>query len=167
MDKIKQFTHQLTLQLDKFDFIKENCKKIGVESGVIGTALLSLLVFFVIIDFGAKIITDVVSLVYPAYASFKAIETPEPEDDKQWLTYWVVIGCYSIADNLLDIFFFWVPFYFVIKLVFVLYLALPHTKGAIYLYDHVVKPFLLKNEALIDRKLQEVNDVGRELKDEA
>jgi receptor expression-enhancing protein 5/6 len=86
-----------------------------------------------------------VSLVYPAYASFKAVESPDPDDDKQWLTYWVVIGCYSIADSFLDIFFFWVPFYFVIKLAFVLYLALPHTKGAVYLYDKVVKPFFLKN----------------------
>lgn len=30
MDKAKDFVNQLTVQLDKFDFIRENCKKIGV-----------------------------------------------------------------------------------------------------------------------------------------
>mmetsp|Transcript_18421 Transcript_18421/g.2993 ORF Transcript_18421/g.2993 Transcript_18421/m.2993 type:complete len:83 (-) Transcript_18421:365-613(-) len=82
MDKIKQFPHELTIHLDKIDFIRENCKKIGVESGIIGSVILGLLLFFVVIDFGAKMITDVVSLVYPAYASFKAVESHETEDDK-------------------------------------------------------------------------------------
>lgn len=28
--------------------------------------------------------SNLVGFVYPVYASFKAIETPCPEDDKQW-----------------------------------------------------------------------------------
>eukprot|EP00593_Proboscia_inermis_P001347 CAMPEP_0171294984 /NCGR_PEP_ID=MMETSP0816-20121228/3549_1 /TAXON_ID=420281 /ORGANISM="Proboscia inermis, Strain CCAP1064/1" /LENGTH=96 /DNA_ID=CAMNT_0011767287 /DNA_START=44 /DNA_END=331 /DNA_ORIENTATION=+ len=37
---------------------------------------------------GAKLVTDLVSFIYPAYASFKAIDSPDQNDDTQWLTYW-------------------------------------------------------------------------------
>ena len=37
--------------------------------------------------------SNVVGFVYPAYMSFKAIETEDDvDDDIQWLTYWVVFG---------------------------------------------------------------------------
>jgi receptor expression-enhancing protein 5/6 len=46
--------------------------------------------FFVFEDIMSRIIVDMVGVLYPAYISFKAIETPHLDDDKQWLTYWVV-----------------------------------------------------------------------------
>jgi receptor expression-enhancing protein 5/6 len=43
---------------------------------------------------GAKLVSDLVGFVYPAYASFKAIDSADPNDDTQWLTYWVVFAVF-------------------------------------------------------------------------
>lgn len=47
--------------------------------------------------------------------SIKAIESPNKDDDTQWLTYWVVYGVFSIAEFFSDIFLSWFPFYYMIK----------------------------------------------------
>lgn len=60
-----------------------------------------------------------------AYASFKAIESPGKEDDKQWLTYWTVIGFVQMIEYFSDILLYWFPFYYLFKTLLVLYLALP------------------------------------------
>ncbi|KAL3634845.1 hypothetical protein CASFOL_021899 [Castilleja foliolosa] len=40
----------------------------------------------------------VVSLVYPLYASIRAIETKSPVDDQQWLTYWVLYSMITLFE---------------------------------------------------------------------
>jgi hypothetical protein len=37
------------------------------------------------------------------------------DDDEYWLTYWVVYGSLSVLESFLDAAFFWLPFYFLIK----------------------------------------------------
>lgn len=36
----------------------------------------------------AGFLTNLIGWVLPAYFSMKALETPQPQDDIQWLTYW-------------------------------------------------------------------------------
>ena len=45
----------------------------------------------------------------------KAIESPNKDDDTQWLTYWVVYGVFSIAEFFSDFFLSWLPFYYMLK----------------------------------------------------
>ena len=35
---------------------------------------------------------------YPAYCSIKALETLNKQDDKKWLTYWVVFAFFSVLE---------------------------------------------------------------------
>ena len=39
-----------------------------------------------------------VTLVYPLYASVRAIETKSPVDDHQWLTYWVLYSLITLFE---------------------------------------------------------------------
>ncbi|KAF7486275.1 Hypothetical predicted protein [Marmota monax] len=55
------------------------------------------------------------SLVLPF--RMKAIESPNKDDDTQWLTYWVVYGVFSIAEFFSDLFLSWFPFYYMLKIV--------------------------------------------------
>jgi receptor expression-enhancing protein 5/6 len=66
-----------------------------------------------------------------AYASFKAIESPGNSDDKQWLTYWTVIGFVQLLEYFSDVLLYWFPFYYLFKTLFVLYLALPQFRVSI------------------------------------
>ena len=49
-----------------------------------------LLLGLLIIGFASYFLGSFVGFVYPAYMSIKAIETKGGDDDKQWLTYWLV-----------------------------------------------------------------------------
>lgn len=69
-----------------------------------------------------------------AYASFKAIETKQKEDDTQWLTYWTVIGFVQMVEYFSDILLYWFPFYYLFKTLFVLWLALPRFRVSVIFF---------------------------------
>ena len=48
------------------------------------------------------------------------------------------------------------PLYYEAKLVFVIWLWYPASKGAVGLYTHTLQPFLAAHEASIDRQLAEL-----------
>ncbi|CAL5229284.1 g12581 [Coccomyxa viridis] len=86
---------------------------------------------------------------YPTYASYKALLTPGTADDHQWLTYWVVYGFLETAESIIEQF-LWIPFYYEFKCIFLLWLVLPQTKGAAYLFQHFICPFMKNYASHID-----------------
>ena len=88
-------------------------------------------------------ITDLVSFVYPAYMSFKAIDSSNAADDTQWLTYWVVFSFTSIIESIAGFLTEFIPFYFPLKLAFFVWLYHPKFLGAGLVYSQVIKPFVM------------------------
>ena len=43
-------------------------------------------------------VTCLVGVLCPTYLSLKALESPEEDDDKHFLTYWVVYGLFTVFD---------------------------------------------------------------------
>jgi receptor expression-enhancing protein 5/6 len=85
----------------------------------------------------------VVGLVFPTLESMKAIESHQTGDDKQWLTYWV---CYSTLLSLETVawsLLIWIPFYRLVRVGLMAWLSLPNFSGAAWVYDALVRPFLL------------------------
>ncbi len=63
---------------------------------------------------------------FPAYLSFKALESPGHDDDVQWLTYWTIFGFFSFAEGFaLRALLYYFPWYFSFKTLFILWLQLP------------------------------------------
>ncbi|XP_051116949.1 HVA22-like protein a isoform X3 [Andrographis paniculata] len=71
----------------------------------------------------------VVSLVYPLYASIRAIETKSPIDDQQWLTYWVLYSMITLFE---------------------LTFAKLIQCGAAYVYEHIVRPYLVTRQKSVN-----------------
>lgn len=92
---------------------------------------------------GAKLITDLVSFVYPAYMSFKAIDSNNNNDDTQWLTYWVVFSFFSIIESVTGFLTEFIPFYFPLKVSFFIWLYHPKFMGAGMVYSQAIKPFVM------------------------
>eukprot|EP00163_Fabomonas_tropica_P025856 TRINITY_DN455_c0_g1_i5.p1 TRINITY_DN455_c0_g1~~TRINITY_DN455_c0_g1_i5.p1 ORF type:complete len:174 (+),score=28.32 TRINITY_DN455_c0_g1_i5:199-720(+) len=92
-------------------------------------------------------------ILYPAYRSFKALERPGAEDDAMWLTYWIVFAFFTLFECIADRFIFWIPFYYELKFLFVMWLQLPQTQGAKHLYEDKIRPFLSEREESIDDHL--------------
>ena len=97
----------------------------------------------------------VLGFVFPAFASFKALESKSPECAAQWLTYWVVFSLFTVLEYVADRLVSGMPFYYILKLGFVLWLQLPQTKGATTLYMSFIQPYVKQHEERIDLALEE------------
>ena len=134
--------------IDKYPSLTKLEEKTGrTRLEIVGVTLA---VLFVLLIAGVFIkplgifMTRLFGFAYPAYKSFKAIESNDKDDDTQWLTYWCVFGVFSLIEEIFigpkleGV----LPFYFVWKIVFLLWCYLPHTQGAELLYTEVVGPRL-------------------------
>ncbi|CAG9465887.1 unnamed protein product [Pedinophyceae sp. YPF-701] len=92
----------------------------------------------------SKWLCTLVALLYPTYASVVAIKSADPADDRQWLTYWIVYAFLGVFETLLEYFLSYVPFYFEAKLIFLLWLASPQFRGAQFVYERFIEPFMTK-----------------------
>jgi receptor expression-enhancing protein 5/6 len=92
-------------------------------------AVIGALIFVVILHTFNSLAAPISNLVgwgLPAYLSFKAIESPSPHDDVQWLTYWVVFGFFNFLESFaLRVVLYYVPWYFAFKSLFIIWLQLP------------------------------------------
>ncbi|KAK9996049.1 hypothetical protein SO802_020735 [Lithocarpus litseifolius] len=90
----------------------------------------------------------VVSLVYPLYASVRAIETKSPIDDQQWLTYWVLYSMITLFELTFAKLLEWIPFWPYAKLILTCWLVIPYFSGAAFVYDHYVRPFFVNQQTV-------------------
>lgn len=86
----------------------------------------------------SRIAIVVGGMLYPAYRSYKAVRTKDVREYVKWMMYWIVFALYCAVETVTDVFIsFWCPFYYEIKILFVLYLLTPYTKGASVIYRKV------------------------------
>lgn len=121
------------------DRLRDLEKKTGQPKVYFFAAIVALLSSVVYALGGAKLVSDLFAFAYPAYMSFKAIDSPDKVDDMQWLTYWVVFGFFSITESVMNFLVSWIPFYFVIKCGFFLWMYHPKFMGAGLVYKQVIK----------------------------
>jgi len=105
---------------------------------------LAVAISFLFLGFLSQTISYLVGYVHPAWMSFKAIERKSADESRQWLTYWAVFSSITFLEMFGDIFLFWIPFYYILKVVFVLWLSLPQFRGAEFLYEQFIRRFLLE-----------------------
>ncbi|KAG6391752.1 hypothetical protein SASPL_149511 [Salvia splendens] len=91
----------------------------------------------------------VVTLVYPLYASIRAIETRSVGDDQQWLTYWVLYSMITLFELTFASLIEWLPFWAYAKLIFTCWLVIPYFKGAASVYNNVVRPYIITRQKKI------------------
>ncbi|KAF9625973.1 hypothetical protein IFM89_028359 [Coptis chinensis] len=90
----------------------------------------------------------VVTLVYPLYASIKAIETKSRTDDRQWLTYWVLYSMITLLELTFVKVIECLPFWPYAKLTATCWLVLPYFNGAAYVYEHFIRPTFIKPQTV-------------------
>ncbi|KAL0739897.1 hypothetical protein Bca4012_081410 [Brassica carinata] len=83
-----------------------------------------------------------VMLLYPLYASLRAIESPTMLDDQQWLTYWIIYSLITIFELSVWRILAWLPFWPYLKLLFCMWLVLPMFSGAAYIYSNFVRKYV-------------------------
>ncbi|XP_067035280.1 receptor expression-enhancing protein 2-like isoform X4 [Acropora muricata] len=77
----------------------------------------------------SRVIMLVFGTLYPAYASYKAMKTKNVREYVRWMMYWIVFALFITAELFADLIFgFWFPFYYELKIIFMLWLLLPASK---------------------------------------
>ncbi|ROT42561.1 hypothetical protein SODALDRAFT_326716 [Sodiomyces alkalinus F11] len=104
------------------------------------------------------LLSSIAAFLFPVFASYKALKSSDPAQLTPWLMYWVVLSCGLLIESWLDWVLFWVPLYSYARLLFLLYLVLPQTQGARFLYESYVHPFLEDNETHIEQFIADAHD---------
>ena len=105
-----------------------------------GGALFGLFLVFFLCP--PQLVFSAVGVGYPTYASLKMLADDKTEDAAMWITYWCLFSLLKVVMNPLDFILGFLPFYFYLKLVLLVWLFSPTTKGAGVVYEKVVKPFV-------------------------
>ncbi|XP_014666527.1 PREDICTED: receptor expression-enhancing protein 1-like isoform X2 [Priapulus caudatus] len=109
----------------------------------------------------SRIVILLLGTLYPAYASYKAVKTKNVNEYVKWMMYWIVFALFTAVETFADVLVsFWMPFYYEIKIVFVLWLLSPATRGASFLYRKFLHPTLNKREKEIDELIARAGDQG-------
>lgn len=101
----------------------------------------------------SRVISLGLGTLYPAYASYKAVRTKNVKEYVKWMMYWIVFALFTSVETISDVFLSWFPFYYEIKIIFLIWLLSPATKGSSLLYRKFVHPQLLRRENKIDEMI--------------
>ncbi|NWV41176.1 REEP4 protein, partial [Grantiella picta] len=80
----------------------------------------------------------------------------------RWMMYWIVFALFMATETFTDLLISWFPFYYEVKMAFVIWLLSPYTRGASLLYRRFVHPTLTRKEKDIDAFLVRARERGYE-----
>ncbi|XP_064256609.1 receptor expression-enhancing protein 4 isoform X1 [Passer domesticus] len=110
----------------------------------------------------SRVIELLFGMLYPAYASYKAVKTKNIREYVRWMMYWIVFALFMATETFTDLLISWLPFYYEVKMAFVIWLLSPYTRGASLLYRRFVHPTLARREKDIDAFLVRARERGYE-----
>ncbi|KAJ5604888.1 hypothetical protein N7510_010042 [Penicillium lagena] len=111
----------------------------------------------------ADLMSSVITILFPVFASYKALRSSDPSQLAPWLMYWVVLSVILLAESWTVFIIGWFPFYSWIRLFFLSYLVLPQTQGARLLYQDYVDPFLAHHEHEIEELIGRTHERAKTL----
>ncbi|KAM7403047.1 hypothetical protein PAMA_003801 [Pampus argenteus] len=108
----------------------------------------------------SRLVVLVFGTLYPAYSSYKAVKSKDVREYVKWMMYWIIFAIFTSVEVFTDMFLCWLPFYYELKIAFVVWLLSPYTRGSSVLYRKFVHPTLSSKEKDIDDYICQAKDKG-------
>jgi len=131
-----------SLRGNKTERRRERCRVVGDQDAMLVGRFL------------ARPVCHVLGYLYPAFQSYRAVQTGDPALHTQWLTFWIVSTHFSVLEAFGDGLLSWLPFYYEAKVALLVWLVAPQFKGATKIYNRFLDPYLHKYEKDIDENLE-------------
>jgi len=158
--KLDKVLHQKNVFTDLLEKLES---KSGVRRLHLAIGLSVFIAVYLMFGYGASVLCNFIGFAYPAYKSFKAIESVDKDDDTAWLIYWVVYSTFHFVEIFGDIFLFWIPFYWFCKCGFLVYCMAPTSwNGSVKIYYSLIRPFILQHQEKIDKALNNAGSMATE-----
>ena len=171
MDQVKEQLVKSTAILDPYAAqippLKDAADKAQVNPGLILGAFLSVVFLVLMLFKGMLVIGITMTVLYPALHSVRAIESPDEQDDKRWLSYWMIFGLLNVLETFFGFIFWIIPYWSWLRLGLFVWLLLPNFDGALWIYMNVFKPFLGAHKDLIQHWISKVQNVATDAAAEA
>ncbi|KAI8898453.1 TB2/DP1, HVA22 family-domain-containing protein [Globomyces pollinis-pini] len=155
--------HLFEDKVEKSSIIQQLGKMSNIPGMYIGYGLLATFLVGSLFNLFQGIFIHLVGSTYPAYRSFKSLESCDKTITTHWLTYWVVYTCFIFIETFTDKLLFWVPMYYLVKAAGIFYLVIPETNGTRHIYETILRPFLLKEEKNIDAGVEKIKSSAYKL----
>lgn len=107
-----------------------------------------------------ELLSNIAGFVVPGYYSLVALDTPGTKDDTLLLTYWVVFAFLNVVEFWSKAILYWIPFYWLFKTIFLLYIGIPAFGGATSIYHNVIKPIADQVISKHGGMAEDINDVA-------
>jgi len=132
----------------------------GVKRTYIAQGFIVLWALYMILGYFKALICNAIGFLYPAYRSIHALESHDKDDDTKWLTYWVVFASFSVAEFFSDFIFSYFPFYWLTKVVFLIWCMLPiKSNGSLYVYNKVIRPVFIQHRDKIESVFEKIDSM--------
>lgn len=97
-----------------------------------------------------SLVTGTTGLIFPMFASYRALVSNDISLIRPWLMYWVVFATLQFAEDVFRPIVRLVPFYGLFKMGALIWLVLPQTQGAVQIYQTRLEPWLRSHNQDID-----------------
>ena len=74
--------------------------------------------------------------------SVRTIESKNEDDTNTWLSFWTVYGIFQIIEMFFEFILAFIPYYYILRVAFFVFLMAPQTSGAAIIYKSAISPFL-------------------------
>ena len=140
---------------------KEQINLIQEKTGVNGYVFVCLMIIALIcvyFNLFEKIITNLTGTIYPTFWTIKSIESKDGYT-KKWLIYWIIFSSFILLDYFSGIILKFIPFYFILKICFLIWLQWPDSNGCYLVFNFIINRIFDAIEEDIDECVKEVSEV--------
>ncbi|KAF2761414.1 hypothetical protein EJ05DRAFT_263938 [Pseudovirgaria hyperparasitica] len=113
--------------------------------------------------FIADILTSVITVLFPIFASYKALRASDPAQLVPWLMYWCILSLLLLVESMFAFILTWIPFYSWIRFLVHFSLVMPGSHGATMLYQEHVEPFLAHHEEEIEYYISDAHEKAKSM----